>query len=82
MSRSDKKPKSDLQILGRRFTIFLVVIGVLLFVLDFFIHRHGYSSIEESFMFPALYGFFAFLFIVQIGKWLRLAIMRKEDYYD
>ena len=37
MSRSDKKPKSDLQILGRRFTIFLVVIGVLLFVLDFFI---------------------------------------------
>ena len=33
-------------------------------------------------MFPAIYGFLAFLFIVQVGKWLRLMIMRKEDYYD
>ena len=82
MSQSNKKPKSDLQTLGSRFTNFLFFISVLLFVLDFFIHRHGYNSIEESFMFPAVYGFFAFLFIAQIGKWLRLAIMRKEDYYD
>jgi hypothetical protein len=32
-------------------------------------------------MFPAIFGFFAFVFIVQVGKWLRRMIMRPEDYY-
>jgi len=51
-------------------------------VLELFIHRHGVNAVEESFLFPAIYGFVAFLFIVQVGKWLRLLIMRREDYYD
>jgi hypothetical protein len=40
------------------------------------------AEIEESFLFPAIFGFFAFVFIVQVGKWLRRMIMRPEDYYE
>jgi hypothetical protein len=40
------------------------------------------AAIEDSFMFPAIFGFFAFVFIVQVGKWLRRMIMRPEDYYE
>jgi len=73
---------SGLSALGHKFTLVLVAIGVLLAVLELFIHRHGVNAVEESFLFPAIYGFIAFLFIVQVGKWLRLLIMRREDYYD
>ena len=82
MSTPSSKSPSDLQRLGGIFTKVLLGITIVLFGLEFFIHRHGVVSVEESFMFPALYGFLAFLFIVQVGKWLRLMIMRKEDYYD
>ena len=74
--------RSDLQRLGANFSKLLVLIAVLLLGIEFVIHRHSVFGVEESFMFPAIYGFVAFLFIVQIGKWLRLMIMRKEDYYD
>jgi len=73
---------SGLSALGHKFTLVLVAIGVLLVVLELSIHRHGVNAVEESFLFPAIYGFIAFLFIVQVGKWLRLLIMRREDYYD
>ncbi len=81
MTPSSQK-KSDLQRLGSAFSIFLIMVSIVLLGLEFLIHRHGVVGAEESFMFPAIYGFVAFLFIVQIGKWLRLMIMRKEDYYD
>ena len=58
------------------------MIAIVLFGLEFFIHRHGVFGAEESFMFPALFGFVAFFLVVQIGKWLRSIIMREEDYYD
>jgi hypothetical protein len=73
---------SGLSGLGHKFTLVLVVIGVLLVALELVVHRHGVNAVEESFLFPAIYGFVAFLFIVQVGKWLRLLIMRPEDYYD
>lgn len=81
MNPQSSKP-SDLQRLGATFSKLLVWVAIVLFGLEFVIHRHGIVGIEERFMFPAIYGFLAFLFIVQIGKWLRLMIMRKEDYYD
>ena len=62
--------------------LFAVAIAALLIVLEFMVHRHGEVSAEDFPMFPALFGFIAFLFIVQIGKWLRMMIMRDEDYYD
>jgi len=82
MTKSHKNNPSSLSVLGHKFTLALVAIGVLLVVLELFIHRHGVNAVEESFLFPAIYGFVAFLFIVQVGKWLRLLIMRREDYYD
>ena len=71
-----------LERLGSHFTKFLCAVGVVLIVIEFFIHRHGEFAFEDMFLFPAIYGFLAFLFIVQIGKWLRLVIMRDQDYYD
>ena len=82
MTKSHKNSPSSLSALGHKFTLFLATIGVLLVGLELFIHRHGVNTVEESFLFPAIYGFVAFLFIVQVGKWLRLLIMRREDYYD
>ena len=73
---------SALQRLGSRFTLVLVIVAVCLVILEFVIHRHGEIAAEDFPIFPAIYGFLAFLFIVQVGKWLRLLIMRREDYYD
>lgn len=73
---------SALQRLGSRFTLVLVIVAISLVILEFVIHRHGEIAAEDFPIFPAIYGFLAFLFIVQVGKWLRLLIMRREDYYD
>jgi hypothetical protein len=73
---------SALKRLGSRFSLVLVIVAVSLVILEFVIHRHGEIAAEDFPIFPAIYGFLAFLFIVQVGKWLRLIIMRQEDYYD
>jgi hypothetical protein len=73
---------SALKRLGSRFSLVLVIVAVSLVILEFVIHRHGEIAAEDFPIFPAIYGFLAFLFIVQLGKWLRLIIMRQEDYYD
>lgn len=82
MSKSPSKVQLDLTRLGSRFTRFLLVIALILLVLEFIVHRHGETHLEESFMFPAIYGFIAFVFIVEIGKILRRLIMRDESYYE
>ena len=82
MSKSPTKVQIDLARLGSRFTRFLLVIVLILMVLEFVVHRHGETHLEESFMFPAIYGFIAFIFIVEVGKILRRLIMRDESYYD
>ena len=74
--------KTALQRLGSRFTAILLAIAAVLVVLEFIFHRHGEVAAEDFPLFPALVGFLAFLFIVQVGKWLRVMIMRDEDYYD
>ena len=82
MTDKPTKKSTDLQKLGKHFTRFLLSVAVILAILELFLHRHGVSPIEDSFMFPAIFGFLAFMFIVQVGKWLRLMIMRQEDYYE
>ena len=82
MTDRPTKTTADMQKLGDHFTRFLLGIAVILAVLELFLHRHGVAPIEDSFMFPAIFGFLAFIFIVQVGKWLRLMIMRPEDYYE
>lgn len=79
---TEKPTQAPLALLGQRFTYFLVAVAVLLVVGEFLIHRHGEFAFEDMYFFPAIYGFLAFLFIVQVGKILRRLIMRNEDYYD
>ncbi len=54
----------------------------LLFVLDFFIHRHASRDWEQLPGFYAIYGFVAFVVLVLVAKLLRKLVMRREDYYD
>jgi len=82
MTKSPSKVQLDLTRLGRHFTRFLLVIAIILLVVEFLVHRHGETHLEESFMFPAIFGFIAFIFIVEVGKILRRLIMRDESYYD
>lgn len=54
----------------------------LLVVLDFIIHRHVYHSWENLWAFYPIYGFVGCVVLVVIAKWMRLVLMRDEDYYD
>ena len=80
--KTDAGTDAALKRLGHNFVRVLLGIAVLLVVLEFIIHRHGEIALEEIPLFPALYGFIAFVFIVYAGRGLRLLIMRREDYYD
>ena len=80
--KTDAETDAALKRLGHNFVRVLLAIAVLLVVLEFIIHRHGEIALEEIPLFPALYGFIAFVFIVYAGRGLRLLIMRREDYYD
>jgi len=58
------------------------VICIILFILDFILHRHTYHSWEEFPGFYAIYGFVACVLLVLIAKEMRKVLMRKEEYYD
>ena len=62
--------------------IFLWLIGIILVILDFFIHRHEQLKFTEFFSFYAIYGFLGCVVLVLAAKILRKIVMRKEDYYD
>lgn len=81
-TNTNAKTDAALQHLGRHFTRVLVLIAVILVPLEFIVHRHGEIALEDIWLFPAIYGFVAFVFIVYAGRALRLLIMRREDYYD
>lgn len=55
---------------------------VLLFVLDFVIHRHVMHSWENLWGFYPVYGFVGCVILVLVAKWMRTFLMRAEDYYD
>lgn len=55
---------------------------IILFVLDFILHRHVYHSWEKLWGFYPLYGFVGCVVLVLIAKWMRTFLMRPEDYYD
>ena len=60
----------------------LCVICVVLFLADFFYHKHSYFSFENIPGFYGLYGLLAYCAIVLIAKVLRRPLRRDEDYYD
>ncbi len=65
----------------RLLTGFYICCGILL-LLDFVIHRHTYHSWEELWGFYPLYGFVGCVILVFVAKWMRIFIMKDEDYYD
>ena len=72
----------QLRAMGNMMTYGLVAVGAVLIVLEFIVHRHGEVAAEDLPLFPAIYGFVAFVIIVFIGIGLRKLVMRSEDYYD
>jgi hypothetical protein len=60
----------------------LYAICALLFILDFFLHRHVIHGWDSIIGFYAIFGFAAYVIIVQTAKLLRKLVERKEDYYD
>jgi len=60
----------------------LFAVSGILFVLDFFIHRHVDHPWESMVGFYAIYGFVACVILVLVAKELRKILMRSEDYYD
>ena len=73
---------NKLQVMGLRSKLVLLILALVLFVLEFFIHRHAETDIENVFFFPALYAFIICVAIVLGGIILRKLVMRSEDYYD
>ena len=55
---------------------------VLLFALDFVIHRHVMHHWENLWGFYPVYGFVGCVVLVLIAKWMRTFLMRSESYYD
>ena len=55
---------------------------VLLFGLDFVIHRHVIHSWENLWGFYPVYGFVGCVILVLVAKWMRTFLMRSEDYYE
>jgi hypothetical protein len=58
------------------------LICMLLFILDFILHRHAALAWEDYTGFYAIFGFVACVTLVLIAKQMRKIVMRKEDYYD
>ena len=60
----------------------LVACCVLLFGMDFFLHRHVEHPWESFPGFYAIYGFVACVVLVLLARELRKWVMRNEDYYE
>jgi len=54
---------------------------IILFALDFIIHRHTSQVLENIWGFYALYGFVGCVVLVLVAKWMRTFLMRDEQYY-
>ena len=52
-----------------------------LFLADFFYYKKAYLELERVPGFYALYGFFMCVALVLCAKFMRIFLMRSEDYY-
>ncbi|MFT5707921.1 MAG: hypothetical protein ACI9ES_002223 [Oceanospirillaceae bacterium] len=55
---------------------------ILLFMLDFVIHRHVIHQWENVWSFYSIYGFVSCVILVIIASWMRPFLIRDENYYD
>ena len=60
----------------------LYSVCILLFLLDFILHRHATNEWDGFTGFYALFGFVAYATIVLVAFQWRKLVKRKEDYYD
>lgn len=76
--------RSPLQRPAAQRRIFLALLAACVVVLlsELLLHKHGDFAFEEAFGFHALFGFVAYLAIVNLAKLLRRLVERPEDYYD
>ena len=72
----------SLRVLGAWATLVLLGLGAALAGLEFVVSRKGGTPAEEFVLFPAVFGFLAFIAIVLAGAVLRRLMARREDYYD
>jgi len=70
-------PKNVKRLLNGFYICCAVLVG-----LDFVIHRHVYHSWENIWAFYPIYGFIGCVVLVVIAKWMRIFLMRPEDYYN
>ena len=56
--------------------------GIVLLIVDIFIHKHGHYHIEDYVGLYAFFGFAACGLILYVSKLIGKFICRKEDYYD
>ena len=73
---------NKLRVMGSRSKLVLFILAFVLLILEFFIHRHAETDVENLFFFPAFYAFVICVAIVLGGIVLRKLVMRSEDYYD
>ena len=67
---------------GKKILIALGVVCTLLVLADLGYHKHVHFKFEENIGFHGLFGFFAYVAIVNSAKLLRLVVKRPEDYYN
>ncbi len=60
----------------------LIAACILSVMADFFYHKHAEFHFQQMIGFDAVYGFVAYVGLVNLAKGLRLLLMRNEDYYD
>ena len=82
LDKSEKHIFDNPQNVKRLLIIFFSSV-VLLFILDFFVHKHGHFPWENWTGFYAVFGFVACVLLVLVSRFiLRPLVKRKENYYD
>jgi hypothetical protein len=81
------KPKKELTLFDSeenrlRVRRYFYLALIVLLAIDPFVAKHGHFGWESAPGFYAVYGFVACVSLIFIAKLLRLAVKRKEDYYD
>ncbi|MCF6292032.1 MAG: hypothetical protein L3J04_01420 [Robiginitomaculum sp.] len=66
----------------RSFMWFIAVLAICFVLLDLLVYRKSYFALDGTLGFYAIFGFFAFTFVVMMGWPLRKLTGRKDDYYE
>jgi hypothetical protein len=87
MNEPDPRPENRQHLFDNPRNVSLVIrslyiVCILLFLLDFILHRHVTNKWDGFTSFYALFGFIAYVTIVLVATQWRKLVKRKADYYD